>query len=109
MEVAQVMAVTVTAQPEDLSVLVNWSPDTENYTGFEVFRGTSLIGEVLKGNDLEWLDTEGELGAFTHYFVRAFLLDNGEKVYSHFANDGTIYPILEPIRNLTLTPVEDKN
>ncbi len=109
MEVAQVMAVTVTAQPEDLSVLVNWSPDTENYTGFEVFRGTSLIGEVLKGNDLEWLDTEGELGAFTLYFVRAFLLDNGEKVYSNFANDGTIYPILEPIRNLTLTPVEDKN
>lgn len=101
--------VTATPDPSNMGVVVSWTTSNANYTGFEIYRATTLIGIVSKGELLTFTDTKGVPGILYAYRVRAFLDTETTRLFSSYATDAATYPILEPVTNLTATPLNNEN
>lgn len=108
-DIAQILAVTATADPVQMGILINWSPSNPNYTGFEIKRGTAPIAEILKGEPLVYLDTKGTPGFGYSYSVRAFWDTANGRQFSAPAAGGAFFPILASPTNFTATPVPSQN
>lgn len=108
-EIATPLATTATPDPANMGVLIHWSPSNSNYDGFEVFRGTTAIGEVLVGEELNFLDVTGFPGIGYFYGVRAFWEVDEERQYSEIISDATTFPVLEPVVNLNIIPMLGQN
>ena len=92
-----------------MAVHLSWSPNNDNFDGFEVYRGTTLLGEVLRGDALIWSDEEGLPGLLTVYAVRAFKTGDINTQYSDYTHVSTEFPILAPIEYLTATQIVGEN
>ncbi|MEE9373378.1 MAG: pre-peptidase C-terminal domain-containing protein, partial [Saprospiraceae bacterium] len=103
------LAVTATRDPANCRMIINWSPSNGNYTGFEIFRGPGMIGEVLNGQSLVFYDTEGVPGVEYFYGVRSYLLAGEERTESETVSANNIFPELFPVNNLTATFNPDAN
>ncbi|MEM1118899.1 MAG: PKD domain-containing protein [Bacteroidota bacterium] len=97
------------ANPEIMGYTIGWTPSNNNYSGFEVFRGLSVIGEVNRGEPLSFVDTLGAPSANYIYRVRAFLDSPDGRQFSDYFGFQTVYPTLEPVTNLTATAQKEKN
>ncbi|MFK7935332.1 MAG: hypothetical protein AB8G22_17595, partial [Saprospiraceae bacterium] len=107
--VAIILNVSATPEPQNMGVKIAWSPSSPNYTGFELYRGTASIAQVMKGEALTYLDTLGTGGIGYSYRVRAFWDSPEGRVYSDYGDGGAIFPALAPATNFTATPVPEAN
>ena len=103
------LAVTATPDPPNCRMIINWSPSNGNYTGFEIFRGPGMIGEVLNGQPQVFYDTEGVPGVEYFYGVRSYLIVGEERTESEIVSANHIFPKLFPVSNLTATFDPDAN
>lgn len=107
--IASPTKLTATPDPINMGVVVSWTTNNSNYSGFEVYRATTLIGIVNKGEPLTFTDTKGIPGILYGYRVRAFLDTETDRIFSGYATHGAVYPLLEPVTNLTATPLNNEN
>lgn len=105
---AFIQATNVNAAPQagDNAVAVTWdipvaAADTDNYTGFKIYRNGTEIGEILKGDDYEFLDLQGLPGSNVTYSIRTYLLQL-DTTYLSTPVTGTPSPVMFPVIN---TPV----
>lgn len=108
-EIAPPGQVTVRPNSNMLDVVIAWTPSNENYDGFEINRGTKLLGEVAAGTDLVWVDKDGAPGHVYGYQVRAFQDTENGRVYSSYKASGGFFPLLSPVEYLTVLPYPEKN
>ena len=107
--VTEISGFTAYSNPNEMSIEVSWSPENGNYTGFELFKGSILTKDIIKGEQTLYVDTIGYPGILSTYSVRAYL-DNGiTRSYSTTKQTGAEFPNLEPIQNLTAEYELDKN
>ncbi|MFK7935609.1 MAG: hypothetical protein AB8G22_18990, partial [Saprospiraceae bacterium] len=106
--ITQINAVTATADPAKMGVVISWSPANPNYTGFEIFRGTAVIAEVLKGEEFVYLDQGGTEGIGYGYAVRAFW-DQDSRTLSNIGRAAAVFPQLAAPTNFTTTIIPDEN
>ena len=106
---AAIKQVSATPSPSNMGVVVSWTTSNSNYSGFEVYRSTTLIAIVSKGDPLTFTDTKGVPGILYAYRVRAFLDNETDRIFSNYGTAGASYPVLEPVTNLTATPLNAQN
>lgn len=108
-QLATITKVSATSAPANMGVVVSWTTSNGNYSGFEIYRATTLIGVVNKGDALTFTDIKGVPGILYTYRVRAFLDTETDRIFSNYGNAGAVYPLLDPVSNLTATPLNNQN
>jgi len=101
-EISPIESITAIANPAEMNIQVSWSPENGNYTGFELYKGSVLIKEYIKGEQTTYVDTSGVPGILAIYSVRSYIDTGNERIYSEFGNVGSNFPNLEPVENLTI-------
>jgi len=102
---AFIQADNVTAAPQagNNAVSVTWdipavAANADNYTGFKIYRDGIEIGEILKGDDYEFLDLQGLPGSSVTYSIRTYLLQL-DTTYLSAPVTGAPSPVLFPVIN----------
>ncbi|MGK0315183.1 MAG: hypothetical protein ACI86M_001411 [Saprospiraceae bacterium] len=108
-EVAELIKVVAFADPINMGVTLSWSPSNNNYTGFEINRGTSTIAEVMRGEEFVFLDELGTPGVVYTYAVRAFSDEGEERIYTKAKGARILYPLIAAPFNLSATPIPGFN
>jgi len=96
----------------NMSVELSWNMNTDNFTGFEVFRGlseTDKIADVMKGSPMKVVDSSGAPGYSYLYAVRTYLDTDEGRIYSEKKPILVLYPVLLPIENLTANEIKGQN
>jgi hypothetical protein len=93
----------------DLSGIIAWQPSNSNYDGVEVTRGLNVIADIPKVAANIYEDTTAVPGIIYDYLFRTYLNTGTGKVYSDYYAIEVTYAPLEPVLNLTATPLVDQN
>ncbi|MEM6318314.1 MAG: LamG-like jellyroll fold domain-containing protein [Bacteroidota bacterium] len=101
----------VTAIPNTAEMMIDlfWSTSNAHYSGFEIYRTGTLIGEVLKGNSLTFRDTEGTYGMGYEYQILPYWDTELGRIYGAGVIDFVYYPALDPVKYFSATPFNAKN
>jgi hypothetical protein len=107
--IAEIEDVSGKSNPEIMGITLSWTPSNANYSGFEIYRGLSIIGEISKDEDLIYIDMEGAPSQNYIYRVRAFWDRPTGRVFSEYKGLVINYPGLEPVSNLVATALKEEN
>ncbi|MFN0204627.1 MAG: LamG-like jellyroll fold domain-containing protein, partial [Bacteroidia bacterium] len=94
---------TATADYGKKRVILNWESTNSNYDGFEVYRTTTLLGVVTSANIMQLSDSLAQPGGIYNYSIKAYKETNIGRRYGTIQGVTTMYPIIEPVKELTLT------
>lgn len=84
-------------------MILNWKTTNSNYDGVEIYRTNTLLGTVLTGNTLQWLDSLAQPGVVYTYYLKAYKETNTGRKYGVTKGIASMYPIVEPVKELMLT------
>lgn len=103
--VARFMGAEATPLQDRQAVAVSWTLNDGIFDGVEVYRGLNLLGVVFRDSAQYLIDTEGSGGIAYDYILRAYYNDEfGVSQYSESTIERAVFPIFQPVENLTATP-----
>ncbi len=88
------------------SVILHWTSDGNNYTGFQIYRGFELIKTIVKGEVLNFEDMKGAPGTGYSYRIKSYWeQDGGIITESDFVVALATVPDLLPCTELRTNPL----
>ena len=105
------LPVDVIATPDLVKqqVTIRWNVNSENYSGFKVFRGLKEIANISAQHPRVVIDSTGFPGYDYAYRVQTYWDVQGGRENSGFVTGYTTYPIISPVEHVQLIQLEEED